>query len=119
MIDEYNPEIHRLPGKKAHWDRKTNSWLELIGDCPYCSAILHNDMAKTRYNYVIVRRLYNTRDGNKEILIKICKRCASTMHDLKELIEIIPIEKGQIYHYEFATNSDLTAEERKSGLRAC
>ena len=76
-------------------------------------------MAKTRYNYVLIRRLYNTRDGNKEIFIKICKHCANTMHELRELVEVIPIEKGQEYHYEFSTNSSLTAEERKKGRLAC
>jgi hypothetical protein len=41
------------------------------------------------------------------------------MHQRYELVEVIPIEKGSDYSYEFATNSSLTAEERKKGRLAC
>ena len=41
------------------------------------------------------------------------------MHQRHELVEVIPIEKGSDYSYEFATNSSLTAEERKKGRLAC
>ena len=112
-------KVSRKHGKRVYLDKSTNTWNEFMAICPYCDADLYHNKKLGQYNYVYVRRLYNTKYGDKEIIIPMCKNCADIMHQRYELVEVIPIKKGSDYSYEFATNSSLTAEERKKGRLAC